>query len=105
MVDGGVLGGPVASGVYSEREVKEFLGHPDVLKTLDVGRAYLVAAPSTRRVIRVHYRPIAPPVEFKPTIPRKWRPGDEERLGHSIPALDLAGRVKEGAPPALGGPA
>jgi hypothetical protein len=87
MADDGFFG-PMPTGVHSEREVKEFAVHPDTLKSLGVGRAYLLKGDGTRTVIQVHHRPI-PPAPFAPSIPRTWHHGDREKLGHAQPPLDL----------------
>jgi hypothetical protein len=92
MIDQGLIAGMGASGTESEREVKEFFVHPDQIKALGVGEAFFIGS-GTRALLRT-----PPPlkrklVPFRPTIPRKWVPGDRERLGHSQPPLDLASLV------------
>ncbi len=89
VVDDGFLFGPAPTGVYSEREVKEFHVHPDELKSLGVGRAYLLQGDGARAVIRVHHQPNTGTTPLAPTMPRKWHPGDQERLGHNLRPLDL----------------
>jgi len=78
-----------STGVYSEREVKEFHVHPDELKSLSVGRAYLIQGDGTRAVIRIHHQPFTKPIPFAPTMQRRWHPGDQEWLGHGKPPLAL----------------
>ncbi len=90
VVDDGFAFGPTPTGAYSEREVKEFFVHPDAIKALGVGRAYLIKADGTRSLIRVRYRPAPPAAAISPTVPRAWHPGDRERLGHGLSSLALA---------------
>lgn len=81
--------GSTPTGVVSEREVKEFHVHPDELKALDVGRAYVIRG-NTRALVRTHYRPLVATIPFAPTIPRKWQAGDEERFGQLQTPLALS---------------
>ncbi len=53
MVDQGLLLGMGPSGVESQKEVREFVVHPDVIKTLKRGQAFLVKASGARAVIRL----------------------------------------------------
>jgi hypothetical protein len=89
MIDEGVLGGQAESGVYSDREVKEFIAHPDELKRMRAGRALLIRGTEDCEIIDVEYRPTALRTTFAPTLPRRWRPGDSVWLGHGRPYLDL----------------
>ena len=59
LVEGAILG-PEKSGVYSEREVKEYIAHPDRLKRLETGRALLIKGTSECAIVEVDYRPLVP---------------------------------------------
>src|SRR5205823_1960271 len=54
LIDEGLFG-PEKSGVYSEREVKEYLAHPDRLKRLPTGRALLIKGTDECAMIQVDY--------------------------------------------------
>jgi hypothetical protein len=94
VVDDGFVFGPLPTGAYSEREVKEFFVHPDALKAINVGRAYLIQGDGARTLVRVRYRRTPPAGAISPTIPRSWHPGDRERLEHGLPPLGLAEPVE-----------
>jgi hypothetical protein len=89
MIDEGAFGGQAESGVYSDREVKEFIAHPDELKRMPAGKALLIKGTAECEVIHVEYRPTALRAAFAPVLPRQWRAGDRAQLGHDRPALDL----------------
>src|SRR5262249_33245632 len=77
MVDEGVFGRTAKSGVYSDREVKEFLAHPHKLKRLPTGRALLIKSTEEGAIIEAAYRPTRPQGAFAPTqsqmAPRRSR--------------------------------
>jgi hypothetical protein len=89
-----LLIGEGPTGAFSERDVKEFHVHPDELKSLPVGRAYLVKH-GARAIIQVPYRPDREGVPFAPTIPRRWDEGDAHRFGRGEPALTLVKLMAE----------
>jgi hypothetical protein len=91
----GPLGGLEESGVYSDRDVREFIAHPDKLKRMPTGTALLIKGTEECEIIDVDYQPIRVSVEFAPTMPRKWKQGDQRWLGHERGALDLAALVAQ----------
>ena len=96
--------GPEKSGVYSEREVDEYLAHPNKLKRLPRGRALLIKGTEECAIIQVEYEPSQPSGPFAPVIPRTWNEGDREQLGHHHPLLDLAALVEKTEAQAVGAP-
>jgi hypothetical protein len=95
MIDEGLLGGESQSGVYPDREVKEFIAHPDELKRLAAGRALLIRGTDECAVIQVDYQPTETKSEFAPTRPRIWREGDRKRLGLERAALGVRALVEK----------
>ena len=64
--------------------------HPDAIKALAVGRAYLIQGDGARALIRVRYQPTPPAGAISQTIPRVWHPDDREHRGHGLPPLGIA---------------
>ncbi len=88
LADQGLLG-IGETGVYSEREVNKYFAHPDAIKTLPTGRAFLVEAAGGRSL-----------VQMVPPWPRPaWRfevPKIAKRAqGPNGPPLDFARLVAE----------
>lgn len=99
MVDDGLLFGPAPTGVYSAREVKEFVVHPETIKTLGLGRAYLIQSDGTRALIRVRHEPNQSSIALAPAMSRKWSVGDPERLGLKGSVVGLAEMPAGSRPP------
>jgi hypothetical protein len=85
LVDEGALLGVNASGVLSEREGREFFVHPDTIKDLPVGTAYLIRH-QTRVVIDLPYSPPRRLVEFAPV--------QGATKAHGATSLDLPALVE-----------
>jgi hypothetical protein len=101
LADQGLLLGLAETGVFSDREVDKFYAHPNVLKTLDVGRAFLLTGagkrvfvdlcpPEARREEHAELviRPV-PPAETGPIFDLAQRVADE-RKGRSRTNEDAA---------------
>jgi hypothetical protein len=82
------FGRPEATGLRSQRDADVFHGHPNDLKALPRGRAFLVQE-AVRAMIYTRYSGKPSKVPFKPTTPRKWELGDPERLGHGKKPLGI----------------
>jgi hypothetical protein len=91
----GAIGEPEESGVYSDRDVREFIAHPDKLKRMPKGMALIIRGEEECDVLDVDYQPVTLRVPFPPALPRKWRQGDERWLGYDRGALDLAKVLEE----------
>jgi hypothetical protein len=87
LIDEGLFG-PEKSGVYSEREVKEYLAHPDRLKRLPTGRALLIKGTAECAIIDVDYAPLELRSAFTPMLGHRAAASDPP-----APALNLAALV------------